>query len=161
MRTYDRGSVTTYSVIFFLLMFSSCRSKNIPTKADELSVVADSLESKFYETMIHDFIMGVARDQYTRRHNAVKNLINAKELTHRQKYLRERLLEMIGGLPERTPLNARVVGKIDKGDIVIEKIIYESLPYFYVTGLLYLPKDRSGRIPAIFSPCGHSENGKA
>jgi cephalosporin-C deacetylase-like acetyl esterase len=130
-------------------------------KADELSVVGYSSESKFYQTMIHDFIMGVARDQYTRRHNAVRNLINARELTYRQKYLRERLLEMIGGLPERTPLNARVVGKIDKGEVVIEKVIYESLPRFYVTGLLYLPKDRPGRIPAIFSPCGHSENGKA
>src|SRR5262245_10057351 len=68
---------------------------------------------------------------------------------------------MIGGLSERTLLNARVVGKIDKGDVTIEKIIYESLSRFYVTGLFYLPKDRPGRIPAIFSPCGHSKNGKA
>jgi cephalosporin-C deacetylase-like acetyl esterase len=161
MRTLDRGSVTSRFLVLFLLMFFSCRSKDTSKKADELFVVVNSPESKFYETMIHDFIMGVARDQYTRRHNAVKNLINAKELTHRQRYLRERLLEMIGGLPERTPLNARVVGKIDKGDIVVEKIIYESLPHFYVTGLLYFPKDRSGPIPAIFSPCGHSKNGKA
>jgi cephalosporin-C deacetylase-like acetyl esterase len=163
MRTLDGSIAARCSVIFFLpmMMFLSCRSRDVSMKADELSVVGYSSESKFYQTMIHDFIMGVARDQYTRRHNAVRNLINARELTYRQKYLRERLLEMIGGLPERTPLNARVVGKIDKGEVVIEKVIYESLPRFYVTGLLYLPKDRPGRIPAIFSPCGHSENGKA
>src|SRR5262245_59795622 len=128
MRTFDRGSVTSRFLILFLLMFFSCRSKDTSKKADALFVVVNSPDSKFYETMIHDFIMAVARDQYTRRHNAVKNLINAKELTHRQRYLRERLLEMIGGLPERTPLNVRIVGKIDKGDIVVEKIIYESLP---------------------------------
>jgi cephalosporin-C deacetylase-like acetyl esterase len=163
MRILDRGVAILCFLILIPLttLFFSCHSKRVPTKMDELSVVAGSPESQFYQTMIHDFIMGVARDQYTRRHNAIKNLMNARELTHRQKYLRERLLEMIGGLPVRTPLNARVVGKIDKGDVIIEKIIYESLPRFYVTGLLYLPKDRPGRIPAIFSPCGHSENGKA
>jgi cephalosporin-C deacetylase-like acetyl esterase len=163
MRILDRGIAVRCFLIFIPLitLFLSCRSKNVSTKADELLVVAHSPENKFYQTMIHDFIMGVARDQYTRRHNAVKNLINARELTHRQKYLRERLLEMIGGLPERTPLNARVVGRIEKGDVVIEKILYESLPRFYVTGLLYLPKNRQARVPAIFSPCGHSENGKA
>src|SRR5262249_35351591 len=133
MRIPDRG----LSVLCFLMviplttLFFSCHSKKVATKTDQLSVVADSPESQFYQTMIHDYIMGVARDQYTRRHNAIKNLMNARELSHRQKYLRERLLEMIGGLPARTPLNARVVGKIDKGDVIIEKIIYESLPRFY------------------------------
>src|SRR5437867_7829662 len=98
MRTLDRSIAARCSGIFFLLMmiFLSCRSRDVSTKADELSVVGYSSESKFYQTMIHDFIMGVARDQYTRRHNAMGNLINARELTHRQKYLRERLLEMIG-----------------------------------------------------------------
>ena len=149
-----------------LIMFSSfliqaCgQRKGIPS-GDELAVVAHSPDAKFYETMINDFIMGVAREQYSRRHNSVENLMNAEELHHRQKYLRECFLKMIGGLPERTPLNARVVGKLDRGDIWIEKILFESLPKFYVTGLLYLPKKRTGPVPGIFSPCGHSKNGKA
>ena len=143
-----------------LTVLLSCSEKATRT-TDELSVVAHSAESGFYETMLHDFIMRVAHDQYARRHNAGRNLINSRELTHRQKYLRESLLTMIGGLPERTSLNARVVGRIDKSDVFIEKVIFESLPHFYVTGLLYLPKVRSERIPGIFSPCGHSVNGKA
>src|SRR5438132_3731163 len=145
-------------LILFSLSTQSCglRKTNLPV--DELAVVTHSPDAKFYETMIYDFIMGVAREQYSRRHNSVENLMNVKELHHRQKYLRESFLKMIGGLPERTPLNPRVVGKLDKGDILIEKVIFESLPKFYVTGLFYLPKERAGPIPGIFSPCGHSEN---
>ena len=138
-----------------------CGPRRTDLPVDELAVVTHSPDAKFYETMVYDFIMGVAREQYSRRHNAIENLMNAKELHHRQKYLRECLLKMIGGLPDRTPLNPRVVGKLDKGDILVEKVIFESLPKFYITGLLYLPKERTGPIPGIFSPCGHSENGKA
>ena len=54
--------------------------------------------------------------------------------------------DMLGLLPwpKRTPLNVRVTGKIDKGDYVIEKIAFESMPKFYVTGNLYLPKNAQG-----------------
>src|ERR1044072_4644624 len=46
--------------------------------------------------------------------------------------LREKVLKVlhtgIGAFPERTPLNAKVVGEIVKDDYIIEKIIYESQP---------------------------------
>ena len=34
--------------------------------------------------------------------------------------------------PERTPLNARVVGTVDRGDFKIEKVVFESQPGFLV-----------------------------
>ncbi|MFO7976943.1 MAG: acetylxylan esterase, partial [Candidatus Hydrogenedentota bacterium] len=42
----------------------------------------------------------------------------------------------------------------------IEKIMFESRPGFYVTGLLHLP-DTPGPYPGVLVPCGHSANGKA
>ncbi|MCZ6671931.1 MAG: hypothetical protein O7C75_03225 [Verrucomicrobia bacterium] len=53
--------------------------------------------------------------------------------------LRENLIESIGGLPERTPLHARVTGSIERPDFRVEKILFESRPGFYVTANLYLP----------------------
>jgi dienelactone hydrolase len=43
---------------------------------------------------------------------------------------------------------------------VIEKVIYESLPGFYVTANLYRP-NRPGRYPAVLLQAGHTQEGKA
>jgi cephalosporin-C deacetylase-like acetyl esterase len=42
----------------------------------------------------------------------------------------------------------------------IEKVIFESLPHFYVTALLYVPDNSPAPMPAVLVPCGHSTNGK-
>ena len=42
--------------------------------------------------------------------------------------------------PEKTPLNAKVTGTVDRDAYTIEKVIFESRPRFYVTANLYLPK---------------------
>ena len=68
------------------------------------------------------------------------------------------LLDMLGlePLPPRTPLNARITGVIDKAEYTIEKLAFESLPKIFATANLYLPKKRSGRIPAVIYVCGHA-----
>jgi hypothetical protein len=63
-------------------------------------------------------------------------------------------------LPEKTPLNAVIHGAIDKGDYTVEKVYFESLPGFFVTGSLYRPKKVEGKVPAILSPHGHWANGR-
>ena len=70
----------------------------------------------------------------------------------------EEMRDMLGLLPwpARTPLNVRITGKIDRGDYTIEKIAFESLPKFYVTGSLYLPKGTKTPAPAIIYVCGHA-----
>jgi Acetyl xylan esterase (AXE1) len=86
---------------------------------------------------------------------------NEKDLFQLQRELRRKLLEMIGGLPERkTPLNPLVTGTIQMAGFHIEKLIFESLPGVYVPALLYLPDDTRGPLPAVLVPCGHSANGK-
>lgn len=75
--------------------------------------------------------------------------------------LRRKILDLIGGLPaERTPLNARVTGTIAGDGYHVEKVVFESLPGFHVTALLYVP-DGAGPRPAVLLPCGHSPLGKA
>jgi cephalosporin-C deacetylase-like acetyl esterase len=66
--------------------------------------------------------------------------------------------DMLGLLPwpQRTPLNVRVTGTLDKGSYTIEKLAFESMPKVYVTANLYVPKQRSGKLPAIVYVCGHA-----
>ncbi|HXK61388.1 MAG TPA: acetylxylan esterase [Acidobacteriota bacterium] len=70
----------------------------------------------------------------------------------------EEMRDMLGLLPwpERSPLNIRITGTLEQPGYTIEKIVFESLPRFYVTGNLYIPKKREGRVPAIVYVCGHA-----
>lgn len=76
--------------------------------------------------------------------------------------LRREYLDMLGlwPLPERTPLQAKMTGTTERGDVVIEKLHYQSKPGLYVTANLYRPKTVKGRLPAILYVCGHSGRGR-
>ena len=63
-------------------------------------------------------------------------------------------------MPPKTPLNAVIHGKIDRPDYSIEKVYFESVPGFFVTGNLYRPKGKTGKRPAILCPHGHWRNGR-
>jgi len=72
-----------------------------------------------------------------------------------------KIRKAFGPMPEKTPLNARVTGVVERDAYKIEKLIFESRPGFLVTANLYLPKGRSGRLPGVVGTCGHSATGKA
>lgn len=63
-------------------------------------------------------------------------------------------------MPTKTPLNAQIHGAIDLGDYTVEKAYFESMPGFYVTGSLYRPKGKSGKLPGVLCPHGHWPNGR-
>jgi len=63
-------------------------------------------------------------------------------------------------LPERTPLNAVIHGRIDKGDYTVEKVFFESVPGFFVTGNLYRPKTAKGPAPGVLFAHGHWNQGR-
>lgn len=77
------------------------------------------------------------------------------------KSVRTKIATAFGPLPERTPLNAKVVGVVERETYRIEKVIFESRPEFYVTANLYVPKGRKFPLPGVVGSCGHSPNGKA
>ena len=62
-------------------------------------------------------------------------------------------------VPEKTPLNARITGVIRKQDFRVEKVVFESIPGYYVTAALFLPDKRKGKAPAVIYASGHTVNG--
>jgi dienelactone hydrolase len=62
--------------------------------------------------------------------------------------------------PTRTPLEPVVHGKVERDDYTIEKVYFQSVPGHFVTGSLYRPKGRSGKLPAVLCPHGHWNNGR-
>ena len=58
-------------------------------------------------------------------------------------------------LPERTPLNAVVHGRVERPGFTVEKVYFESVPEHFVTGLLFRPSGKKGKLPAVLCPHGH------
>jgi len=84
------------------------------------------------------------------------------DLLQFRREVRRNLLEIIGGLPaKKTPLNPKITGRIQLDGYRIEKLIFESLPGFQVTALVYLPDGPPTPKPAVLVACGHSPIGKA
>jgi cephalosporin-C deacetylase-like acetyl esterase len=47
------------------------------------------------------------------------------------------------------------VARLERSGYHIENVMFESRPGFWVTGNLYVPAARKGRLAGIISPCGH------
>ena len=45
---------------------------------------------------------------------------------------------------------------MDRGDYVVEKIHFQSVPGAYVAGNIYRPAESNGRLPAVLYLCGHT-----
>src|SRR5258708_2473893 len=102
----------------------------------------------------------IAQKQLDRRDAAIAQIRAPEQARERQKFVREKVLELMGGVPEYSgPLNARITGRLNQPGYAIEKILWQSLPGLYVTANLYRP-DKPGRFPAVLLPLGHWEYGK-
>jgi dienelactone hydrolase len=63
-------------------------------------------------------------------------------------------------MPASTPVNAVVHGRVDRNEYTVDRVYLESYPGHYVTGSLYMPKGRGGKLPAVLCPHGHWANGR-
>jgi dienelactone hydrolase len=104
----------------------------------------------------HEFQQAVER-----RRAAFEKMLKSEAAARAwQEERRAFFLRQIGGLPERTPLNAAVVARRQGRGYRLENILFESRPGHHVTANLYLPES-GGPWPGVIIPCGHSHDGKA
>jgi dienelactone hydrolase len=88
---------------------------------------------------------------------------SAAEWRGRAKQIREQALVSCGlwPMPERTPLNAKVFGRIERDGYTVEKVYLETVPGFYLAGNLYRPLGRGkGPFPGVLNPHGHWRMGR-
>ncbi len=124
-------------------------------------VLAADFNSDKSQQMMRSYLRGHAHDALDRRLKELESALAGEEqLAAYQKRRREFLHWTLGEMPQRSPLNARVVGTIQDDGFTIEKVLFESQPGFHVTASVYRPQG-DGPFPAILHPVGHAENGKA
>ena len=111
---------------------------------------------------LEHYLTDIAEEHWSARRTKLANLKSAADVTARASYIRAEFIKAIGGFPEtRTPLNARITGTLVRDGYKIEKLIYESLPGFFVTANVYVPTSTPGPFPAILGTSGHAAVGKA
>ena len=114
-----------------------------------------------YGHLLQEYFVARSREMMARRAKLRAAIKTPAQVLKLRQEVRQKLRACFGALPERTPLNARITGKVERDAYTIEKLIYESRPNYPVTANLYLPKNKTGKLPAVLGACGHTRNGKA
>ena len=110
---------------------------------------------------VESYLTAIAARQWTERARKVEALRTPAQVRERQQFIRKWMVDAIGGFPEKTPLNAKITGTLERDGYRVEKVLYESLPNFFVTANLYVPASGNGPYPAVLGVAGHSDTGKA
>ncbi len=114
-----------------------------------------------FPRMMQEWLVSQIRDAEARGNERRASIQTKEDAIAYVQSVQSRIHQAFGPLPDKTPLNARVTGKIERDVYSIEKVVFESRPSFPVTGNLYLPKGRPFPLPGVVGVCGHSSNGKA
>ncbi|MDE0735805.1 MAG: GDSL-type esterase/lipase family protein [Pirellulaceae bacterium] len=144
--------ILDFVILTFLLPFNFCVAQSIDVLPDELAPGVPKTE------MMAVWLKTQAMVALDRRDAAFEKLTN-EELTNWQKDRHAFFVRQLGGFPKRTPLNAKVTGRLTVDDYRIEKLYFESQPGLHVTATLYMPQGK-GPFPIVLHPTGHSASAK-
>ncbi|MFP4027229.1 MAG: acetylxylan esterase [Candidatus Brocadiia bacterium] len=113
-----------------------------------------------FPRMMQEYLVRKLREKYRANHARLMGLKTKAEAEAYVSEVREKIEQVYGPWPERTPLNIRITGETDREDYVFRNIVFESRPDVPVTANLYLPRGSAGPRPAVLCLCGHTVNGK-
>lgn len=115
---------------------------------------AERLSHSLYQRLQTEAL--AALDQRQARY---EQLQTPDQIRAEQDRLRQAFLNSIGGLPKKSPLNARTIRTIPADGYRIECVVFDSVPFHRITANLYLP-DAESPVPAVVVSSGHSRTAK-
>jgi cephalosporin-C deacetylase-like acetyl esterase len=151
-----------------LLAAALVSAQSIPFPAPVVRKENPNSPANIGRTQLTNYLDDIAAKETAARRTTIAAITTRAQAEARQREVRKKILTLIGGLPEKTPLNAKSLGTTQAEGFRIEKILYQSQPNFPVTALLYLPDAKPGatsntqqKPPAIVIAPGHGFTGKA
>jgi hypothetical protein len=151
---YFTGVTHLFHSIFILTFLIFLKPERVNAQ-DDLNVIK-WLTFSAAPNSLNNFLTTEASRLLEARAKNVSLIQSVDEWKSRQVTLKKTMWEILGAFPEKTPLNARITGTVEKDGYKIENIIYESLPGFYVTATLFIPNNIKKPEPAILFCSGHS-----
>jgi cephalosporin-C deacetylase-like acetyl esterase len=116
---------------------------------------------RHYSRCLPDYLRTLAARAYEHRNRQIARLTSPGAVEERQKWIRETFWQLSGGMPERTPLNPRTLGVLERPGYRLEKLVYESRPGLFVSANLYVPAQGKPPFPGVLFQMGHALEGKA
>lgn len=129
---------------------------------NELDVIRNNwLPYNDLSNSLNHYLSNKSVDLLKQRTDIISEINTLDEWKERQSFINETLTDIVGPFPEKTPLNAKVVGSLKKENYKIEHIVYESQPGFYVTSSIFIPEHlkKGDKAPAIIYCSGHTPDG--
>jgi dienelactone hydrolase len=114
-----------------------------------------------YPHMVLDQYVVQVRQVHRERSDRLGRILNRSDAEAYQRRVRSVIARAFSPRPAKTPLRARVTGKVEMLTYRIEKVTFESRPGCLVTANLYVPHNLRGPAPCVLGTCGHSDAGKA
>ncbi len=132
---------------------------NLPLYAQEenFNILDHWVEYSNGENMLQLYLNKQAYQLLDERDQKISQLKSRADWEARRQEVTDTYREIVGKFPEKTPLNAKITGVLEREDFKVEKIIFESVPGFHVTGSLFIPGRLKGKAPAILYVSGHTE----
>ncbi len=123
---------------------------------------AEGRETMKIRTMVQRHMQRILTEQYASRDKEWAQIKSWDDWLALKKKIRAHFLRSLGGFPQKkNPLNARVSTVFENDELLVERLVYESYPRFYVTANLVTPKKRNGKkVPAVIRLIGHSTRGR-
>jgi cephalosporin-C deacetylase-like acetyl esterase len=162
--------VSSGAVLCAFLVVSSAGLAQAPANAAAVRARIDpNRAEQAGRSALYKYLDDIAAKDEAARRAEIARITTRNQALIRQQQVRFKLLGLMGGGFERTPLNAKVLGSTQMDGFRIEKVVFESQPQFFVTALLYLPEGQktgnreqgTGKVPAIVIAPGHQATGKA
>src|SRR5690554_4534749 len=137
-----------------------CHSRRMTMSIEELEEF--TFRPYNIKNQLNDFVKERSMHYIAQGDKSRDELDTIEKVQKRQKWIRQKLLDAIGGLPETdAPLHSQTTGTLTREDYKVEKIIFQSRPHVYVTANLYLPHNVMEPRGAVLFMCGHIDNAKA
>jgi cephalosporin-C deacetylase-like acetyl esterase len=147
-----------YSIlILFIFLNSAHLLAQEEEDAENLNVFWKWVRWNNPGSFLIDHYLKQADELYEIRDKEIAKLKTKEDWQKRQIWIKEKLSDLIGPFPQKTPLNPRITGVIQKNGFRVEKLVYESMPGFYVTGCVFIPDHIKGKAPAILNVIGHNQ----
>jgi hypothetical protein len=139
-------------LIVILTVLKASAQKN------DLNVITNNwLQYSDARNTLYHYLTGEAFKMLDTREAEILRMRTVSDWQKRQQSVKDILWKIAGPFPEKTPLNAKITGRVKKNGYTIENVIYESLPGFYVTASLFIPDKVKKPAPAILFCSGHSQ----
>jgi len=154
MTSYHIGAINVLIIVIVALLYIS------PAKAEASSNNDSFKPLNRFPHMVQEYFVKSVRRIENQANERRAGLITKADAEAYVREVRQKIQQCFGPWPEKTPLNPRITGVVERDAYKIENIIFESRPNFLVTANLYIPKGRDFPLPGVVGTCGHSATGK-